>query len=87
MPLSCAASSASAICFESANVSSIGSGPRRVPELHGKLASSHYVFCWDERRRTGYLLVAPHTTEEQELRFHVSWKKPGAGWAWRRTGS
>jgi hypothetical protein len=46
----------------------------RVPELHGKLPSSHYVFCWDERRRTGYLLAEPHTTAEQELRFHVSWK-------------
>jgi hypothetical protein len=49
----------------------------RLPELHGKLSSSHYVFCWDERRRTGYLLAEPHTTAEQELRFHVSWKKAG----------
>jgi hypothetical protein len=47
-----------------------------VPELHAKLSASHYVFCWDARRRAGYLLVAPHTTAEQELCFHVSWKKP-----------
>jgi hypothetical protein len=45
-----------------------------VPELHAKLSPSHYVFTWDERRRTGYLLVAPHTTGEQELRFHVTWQ-------------
>jgi hypothetical protein len=50
----------------------------RVPELHGKLSSGHYVFTWDGRRRTGYLLVAPHTTAGQELRFHVSWKEPDA---------
>ena len=30
-----------------------------VPELHSKLPSSHYVFCWDERRRAGYLLMTP----------------------------
>jgi hypothetical protein len=46
----------------------------RVPELHGKVPASHYVFSWDERRRTGYLLVSPRAHEEKELRFHVSWK-------------
>ncbi len=49
----------------------------RVPELHAKLPGSHYVFCWDERRRTGYLLVTPRARDEKELRFRVSWKKPG----------
>ena len=45
-----------------------------VPELHAKLPASHYVFCWDERRRTGYLLVTPRPRDEKELRFRVSWK-------------
>jgi hypothetical protein len=51
----------------------------RVPELRGKLSPSHYVFTWDERRRTGYLLVTPRANGEKDLRFHVSWKDPGAG--------
>ena len=50
-----------------------------VPELHSKLPSSHYVFCWDERRRAGYLLMTPRTRDEKELRFHVSWSKPAIG--------
>jgi hypothetical protein len=51
----------------------------RVPELHSKLPASHYVFCWDERRRTGYLLVTPRARDERELRFSVSWKAPDNG--------
>ncbi len=51
----------------------------QVPELHTKLPASHYVFCWDERRRTGYLLVTPRARDEKELRFHVSWTKPEGG--------
>jgi len=50
----------------------------RIPELHARLSPSHYVFCWDERRRTGYLLVTPRTDGEKELRFHVTWRKTGA---------
>jgi len=46
----------------------------RVPELHAKVPPSHYVFCWDERRRTGYLLITPRARDEKELRFRVSWK-------------
>src|SRR5207249_4143512 len=46
----------------------------RVPELHAKLPASHYVFCWDQRRRAGYLLVTPRARDEKELRFRVSWK-------------
>ena len=48
----------------------------QIPELHTKLPASHFVFCWDERRRTGYLLVTPRPRDEKELRFHVSWNKP-----------
>ncbi len=45
----------------------------QVPILHSKLPSSRYVFCWDERRQSGYLLVQPRDNEEKELRFHVEW--------------
>ncbi len=58
--------------FAEVSLSRVPAG--HVPELHARLSPSHYVFTWDERRRTGYLLVAPRTTEEQELRFQVSWK-------------
>jgi hypothetical protein len=53
--------------------------PGQVPELRGKVPASHYVFTWDERRRTGYLLVTPRARDENELRFHVTWKKPDEG--------
>ncbi|HEX5270352.1 MAG TPA: C25 family cysteine peptidase, partial [Gemmataceae bacterium] len=52
-----------------------------VPELRAKVPASHYVFTWDERRRTGYLLLTPRPRDENELRFHVSWKKPDDGGA------
>ncbi len=47
--------------------------PGQLPVLHGKLPSSRYVFCWDERRQSGYLLVQPRANEDKELRFHVEW--------------
>jgi hypothetical protein len=47
--------------------------PGQVPILHSKLPTNRYVFCWDERRQSGYLLVMPRANEEQELRFHVEW--------------
>jgi hypothetical protein len=47
--------------------------PGQTPRLKGKLPSSHYIFCWDERRRCGYLLVEPRNLDEQELRFHIEW--------------
>jgi hypothetical protein len=46
----------------------------RTPRLRSKVPASHWVFCWDERRRTGYLLVTPRAKDEKELRFHVEWE-------------
>jgi hypothetical protein len=46
----------------------------KTPRLHSRLPSSRYVFCWDERRRTGYLLLTPRTGDQGELRFHVTWE-------------
>lgn len=48
----------------------------KTPRLHGKLPSSRWVFCWDSRRRTGYLLVIPRTTDNDEIRFQVEWETP-----------
>jgi hypothetical protein len=45
----------------------------RVPRLHSRLPSKDWVFLWDKRRRTGYLLVTPRPQDEGELRFHIDW--------------
>lgn len=58
----------------------------RIPVLHSRIASSRYVFCWDPRRRSGYLLVTPQKDDksdldslvlepqEHELRFRIEWQ-------------
>ena len=48
--------------------------PGMRPVLSSRLPSKHWVFCWDERRRTGYLLLVPRPRDEQELRFHIAWQ-------------
>jgi hypothetical protein len=48
----------------------------KVPRLKSKLSWNHQVFCWDERRKRGYLLAEPHNLDEQELRFRVVWEEP-----------
>jgi len=44
------------------------------PRLTSWVPSKHWVFCWDERRRCGYLLVAPRLKDEKEERFHISFE-------------
>jgi hypothetical protein len=46
----------------------------RTPHLTSRLPSSRWVFCWDERRRRGYLLAMPRPQDTEELRFHVRWE-------------
>ena len=46
----------------------------KVPHLHSRVPESHWVFCWDSRRRCGYLLVTPRARDSQEMRFHVDWE-------------
>ena len=46
----------------------------RTPRLRSRLPSSRYLFCWDGRRSTGYLLIEPRVRDTQELRFHVQWE-------------
>ena len=53
-----------------------------VPRLRSKLPEKHWVFCWDGRRETGYLLVSPRPRDQQEIRFRAEWemvpKRPGS---------
>jgi hypothetical protein len=51
----------------------------REPRLHSRLPSSHWVFCWDGRRRCGYLLAMPRGKDGDELRFHLDWVPVGNG--------
>jgi hypothetical protein len=44
-----------------------------TPTLKSRMPSSHWVFLWDARRKTGYLLVLPRTHERAEVRFRVEW--------------
>lgn len=46
----------------------------QTPHLSGRLPSNRWVFCWDERRRCGYLLVVPRAADTEEMRFHVRWE-------------
>ena len=49
----------------------------KTPRLHSRFPSSHYVFCWDGRRRCGYLLLIPRPGDQGEIRFQVTWE-PGS---------
>ncbi len=44
------------------------------PRLSSGLPSRSWVFCWDRRRRCGYLLAIPRLRDRGELRFHVRWE-------------
>jgi hypothetical protein len=52
------------------------------PRLKGSISANHWVFLWDARRRTGWLLVAPppsvmnpmfSTAHTRRLTFSVEW--------------
>ena len=49
--------------------------PGQTPKLSGRVPEKNWVFCWDARRRTGYLLVTPRSKDQKELRFRVEWEK------------
>lgn len=49
------------------------------PRLSSRLPSSRWVFCWDARRGSGYLLALPRSTDREELRFTVHWQPAEAG--------
>jgi hypothetical protein len=45
----------------------------KTPRLHSRIPGKQWVFCWDQRRKCGYLLVTPRKKDLHELRFHVKW--------------
>jgi hypothetical protein len=47
--------------------------PGRVPKLQSQVRASNYVFVWDARRGSGYLIVIPPARERGELKFEVRW--------------
>ena len=60
--------------FVFAEVALPGARPGLKPQLSSTVSERSYVFTWDERRKTGYLLVTPRTSKEpRELRFKVEW--------------
>jgi hypothetical protein len=51
--------------------------PGKNPHLTSRVPAERWVFCWDPRRHSGYLLVTPRTKDREELRFHVQWETTG----------
>jgi hypothetical protein len=45
-----------------------------TPHLSSRVPSNRWVFCWDERRRRGYLLITPRPQDTEEMRFHIRWE-------------
>jgi hypothetical protein len=43
----------------------------QTPRLRSRIPDRNWVFCWDGRRGTGYLLVTPRPRDQRELRFQV----------------
>jgi Peptidase family C25 len=52
-----------------------GAPAGKTPRLHSALPASRWVFCYDARRQTGYLLAMPRAVDNDELRFHVAWEE------------
>ena len=46
----------------------------KAPNLRTRLPDANWVFCWDARRTTGYLLIRPRVRDTEEIRFHVDWQ-------------
>ena len=45
----------------------------KTPRLTSRLPAKRWAFCWDARRRCGYLLATSRESDHGELRFHVAW--------------
>lgn len=46
----------------------------QTPRLRSRLPDSRWVFNWDARRNSGYLLLMPRPKDHDELRFYVDWQ-------------
>lgn len=60
-----------AFAFAEVHLTDVPAG--RTPRLRGRAPQKYWVFCWDARRRTGYLLFAPRASERGDIRFQVEW--------------
>jgi hypothetical protein len=47
--------------------------PGKTPTLHSRLPEANWVFIYDPRRATGYLLIRPRAKDTEEIRFTVDW--------------
>jgi hypothetical protein len=47
-----------------------------VPHLTSRVPSSHWVFAWDARRHTGYVLLLPRPQDKGEVQFRIHWDTP-----------
>jgi hypothetical protein len=47
-----------------------------TPRLTSRVPSNHWVFCWDGRRRTGYVLLLPRPQDKGEVHFRIHWDAP-----------
>jgi hypothetical protein len=43
------------------------------PRLTSRMPADYWVFLWDGRLRTGYLLVRPRRRDQEQMRFYVNW--------------
>src|SRR5262249_39777776 len=46
----------------------------KTPRLHSRLRGANWVFTYDPRRATGYLLIRPRSQDTEEIRFTVEWR-------------
>jgi hypothetical protein len=47
--------------------------PGKKPHLTSRVSQRQWVFVWDPRRKSGYLLITPRK-EREELHFKISWE-------------
>jgi hypothetical protein len=46
----------------------------KTPRLTSRVPADHWVFLWDRRLHTGYLLVRPRRRDQGTIRFGISWE-------------
>jgi hypothetical protein len=48
--------------------------PGKTPRLTSRLPDDNWVFAWDGRRHTGYLLALPRARDRDRLHFQIHWE-------------
>jgi Peptidase family C25 len=46
----------------------------KTPRLSSRLPEDNWVFAWDARRQTGYLLALPRARDREQIRFQIHWE-------------